>query len=286
MESPDFGSEGRPIIMSNDVMSASAFSRRTVIAAIELMGQMTQTEFTRLLLKWRADLLVRVGDKKVSLAERLNMLIVVLDQNPDLKTDSHNYLADEVVDFVAASFVGPDLEGDTLSPNQEEFRRGLELDGFRINDGSIRRQFPSELRTADRADEISELLSRHALVVPQGHLQQALDAHRRGDWAAANGQIRSFLESLLDELAVKIDPSATSLPSGENRRAKLAASGFLYTYLNEWSMDGKNFINGLMKRLHPHGSHPGLSDEADSTFRLQLVILVAALLLRRFDNLP
>jgi hypothetical protein len=214
--------------MSNEGMSAPTFSRRTVIAAIELMGQMTQAQFTRLLLKWRADLLGRVGGKELSLAERLNMLIVVLDQNPDLKTDSNDCLADELVDFVAASFLGPELAGGSLSLIQEEFRRGLELDGFRITDGAIRHQFPSELRTADRADEISQLLSQYTLVMPQGHLQQALDAHRRGDWAAANGQVRSFIEGLLDELAVKIDPSAASLPTGENRRAKLAANGFLY----------------------------------------------------------
>ncbi|TIT17485.1 MAG: hypothetical protein E5W70_32070 [Mesorhizobium sp.] len=47
--------------------------------------------------------------------------------------------------------------------------------------------------------------------------------------------------------------------------------------------EGKNFINGLMKRLHPQGAHPGLSDEDDSTFRLHIVLLSARLLLTRYD---
>ena len=34
-------------------------------------------------------------------------------------------------------------------------------------------------------------------------------------------------------------------------------------------------------RSHPSGSHPGLSDEDDCTFRLHLVLLVSRLLLQR-----
>jgi hypothetical protein len=54
--------------------------------------------------------------------------------------------------------------------------------------------------------------------------------------------------------------------------------------LNEWDDNGLGFINGLMKRLHPKGSHPGLPDEEDSTFRLHIVLLTARLLLTRFDT--
>jgi hypothetical protein len=59
---------------------------------------------------------------------------------------------------------------------------------------------------------------------------------------------------------------------------------FLSRDLNEWSDDGKNFINGVFKRLHPQGSHPGLSDEEDYTFRLHLVLLIPRLLLRRLNT--
>jgi hypothetical protein len=97
-------------------------------------------------------------------------------------------------------------------------------------------------------------------------------------------QFRSFLDGLLDEIAERIDPAATNLPSGQARRTKLAASGFLSRPLNEWDDNGHGFINGLVKRLHPHGSHPGLSDQDDSTFRLHTVLLTARLLLVRFDT--
>ena len=50
-----------------------------------------------------------------------------------------------------------------------------------------------------------------------------------------------------------------------------------------WSNDGKNLVNGVLKRLHPQGSHPGLSDEEDCTFRLHLVLVLARFFLRRLD---
>jgi hypothetical protein len=39
-----------------------------------------------------------------------------------------------------------------------------------------------------------------------------------------------------------------------------------------------------MRRLNPEGSHPGLSDDEDCSFRLNIVLLTASLLLRRYDR--
>ena len=59
--------------------------------------------------------------------------------------------------------------------------------------------------------------------------------------------------------------------------------GFLSRHLNEWADNGTGFVNGLVKRLHPQGAHPGLSDEEDSTFRLHVILLTARMLITRFD---
>jgi hypothetical protein len=128
------------------------------------------------------------------------------------------------------------------------------------------------------------LMTKYSLATPRGHLQQALDAHARGNWAGANGQIRTFFDALLDAIAESVAPTAAALSSGQPRRSKLASHGFLSIPLNEWADDGKGYINGLVKRLHPAGPHPGLSDEDDSTFRLHTVLLTATLLLRRLDR--
>lgn len=72
--------------------------------------------------------------------------------------------------------------------------------------------------------------------------------------------------------------------SAENCRALLAERGFLSKDRNEWTADGKNFLNGLFKMLHTDGSHPGLSDEDHSTFRLHLALITGRALLRRLSN--
>ena len=112
-------------------------------------------------------------------------------------------------------------------------------------------------------------------------------AHTRSDWAAANAQLRSFVEELFDRIAERLSGGQTTgLLSSHARREWLATCTppFFDAALNEWEVGGKGgFVQGFWKRLHPQGSHPGLSDEVDATFRLQLVIITAEHFLRRFD---
>jgi hypothetical protein len=171
-----------------------------------------------------------------------------------------------------------------LSPEEEVFRRALRHGGIYISSfEGMRRVLPADVRLPNAEDEITKLLEKHRFFIALGHMKQALDAHGRGNWAAANSQIRAFFDALLDEIAERLDPSAAALGSGQGRRTKLAAAGFLSRDLNEWDDNGLGFVNGLVKRLHPQGAHPGLSDEEDSTFRLHVVMPTVRLLLTRFD---
>ncbi len=81
-----------------------------------------------------------------------------------------------------------------------------------------------------------------------------------------------------------MDPDRHSRPLSQPRRTILASlkPPFLLRELNEWDDNGLGFFNGLIKRLHPQGSHPGLSEDEDSTFRLHIVLLTARLVLKRF----
>ena len=119
--------------------------------------------------------------------------------------------------------------------------------------------------------------------VSRGHLDQGIAAHVRGDWAAANAQFRSFIESLFDSVAEHLADGAALPPVGNQRRIWLANRNppFFLADLNEWDGQGHGFIEAFFRRLRPAGAHPGLSDEDDSTFRLHLVLLVARNLLRR-----
>lgn len=176
-------------------------------------------------------------------------------------------------------------------PEQASFLRGLALDGYVVSWDEdsraplLRAALPEQVDLPVADDEVHQLLKHFNFIVPMGHLNQAIEAHTRGDWAAANSQTRSFLEGLLSDIALRIEPEkALQQPASENRRVLLATRGFLSMERNEWTADGKNYINGLFKMLHTDGSHPGLSDEDHSTFRLHLALITGRTFLRRLQN--
>jgi hypothetical protein len=215
-----------------------------------------------------------------SIRERCRNLFRYLRDNPQVEYDGR-LISDLVVEEAVrrSPRYGPVASGKLVF--------ALARAGYVVEEnGELRRALPEIVDLPAADNEVHMLLNRHNLAVPEGHLEQAIDAHTRGGWGAANSQSRSFLESLLDEIAYLLDANA---PCGQYQgaaRRQLLANlnpAFLCRELNEWSDDGKNFINGAFKRLHPQGAHPGLSDEEDSTFRLHLVVLVSRLLLRRLD---
>lgn len=273
-------------------MSECRFSRRTIISAVEVMESEIKSHaaLTRCLLTWGAELSTRCDPG--SLAERFNHLIKFFHEHPDYGLDDGSLLGDALVEK-AVSLLPPPKRGIPWrpasdprppSPRVAAFLRRLDIDGFAVTDGVLRRALPQTLKLPEANDEIVRLLTKHGFMVAKGHLDQAFIAHTDGLWASANAQIRNFLDGLLDEIAERIDPSAAAMSSGQPRRTKLAARGFLSRPLNEWDDSGLGFLNGLVKRLHSQGPHPGLSDQDDSTFRLHTVLLTARLLLVRFDT--
>ncbi len=108
-----------------------------------------------------------------------------------------------------------------------------------------------------------------------GHYRQALDAFSRGDWAAANSQIRSLLEDLLPGLAERVEGKRPR----EVRAAldKLTAKDFLIE--GEYSL-----LRGLWDAAQPRGSHAGLSDAAEARFRLMVTTAQCRFLLERLES--
>lgn len=154
---------------------------------------------------------------------------------------------------------------------------------------TLRKMLPEDtpgLDFREAESEVVTLLKKHSFTVAQGHLEQATSAFQRGDWAAANSQLRSFFEDYLNQMAIGLGytgPDETTL-----KRAYLGKADppFLLASYNEWNenVQKPQYIQGLWSRMHPQGSHPGLSEEEDATFRLQIMLVTARLFLRRFDQ--
>lgn len=193
--------------------------------------------------------------------------------------------------------------------NEEDWQKmniGLRLDGFEIDEertekeGSwgqktvsikhvLRPMMPEGIpgtNVTEAENEIIAILTRHGLTIPLGHLQQAINNFSAGSWASANSDFRSFFEGTLNEIAVKLGCPANEKTDVKRKYLGTLTPPFLYEDYNEWNANTQKpqYLQGLWSRLHPHGSHPGLSEEDDCTFRMQITLISVRLFLRRFDK--
>jgi hypothetical protein len=77
----------------------------------------------------------------------------------------------------------PAIEAPIPPPPVATFLIALKRDGFVVRDGNLRKALPEAIQLPAALDELSRLLKRRNLIVPQGHLDLALNTHARGEWA-------------------------------------------------------------------------------------------------------
>jgi hypothetical protein len=266
----------------------SALSQYTLVEALELVSKYSHDEIDRLLMRFGIEG-VAPNSSTTYKNTRVNQLIRFLLENPDAQGPLGANLAFEIIEYLIERLVESHPEyTDALEEAHPRLVRALERDGFVVEGRALKPMIPSPRGYVVLQSELMDLLDRFDFTTSRGHIEQAIAAHSRGEWASANAQLRSFTESLLDEIANKLDGAAGATTSEERRRLLVTISPpFLLSSLNEWDLaKGTGFIQGFWRRLHPQGSHPGLSDEDDSTFRLHLVQVVAHHLMKRLAARP
>lgn len=166
-----------------------------------------------------------------------------------------------------------------------QLTNSLKLDGYTVIGRDINKLLPEEIEEVKTESELFVVISKYNFEVSKGHLNQAISNHSQGNWASANSQFRTFIESLLIEINNFLLPGnqVTTAAQAIKTLAETANPPFLSKVLNEYpnDKDSDSFVYGLWARLHPNGSHPGLSDEDDSSFRYHISIVFANYLLRR-----
>lgn len=154
----------------------------------------------------------------------------------------------------------------------EELRNAAAADGWEFD--ATRDVLVPTVPGAVVTNEVSWIerdLVRRGWTTPAGHYRQAIDSFAAGNWAAANGQLRTFFESLM-----RTAGGCTGSTSGQVQAAAdaLNGEGLLLS-------DEPQFVKTLWKLLHTSGSHPGLSDQDESRFRLLTLTGYARFLLTR-----
>ncbi len=262
------------------------FSRATIFEIVKLLTFETHAVIEQFELEYDLPDTRGVG----GLGPRQTAIIRYLIEHPGAKGPNGASLLFEIVERLLERHLVRKLGYSTKKYDPEEvfpnFVHLLRIDGYEIDGTKLIPALPEVVGPASDQNELANLLIKHGFITSKGHLDQALSAYTRGDWAASNAQLRSCIENLFDEIARSLDPTGASLLATSHARRTLLATmspPFFLPALNEWDPGGNGFVQGFWKRLHPHGSHPGLSDEEDATLRLRLVLIVSSHFMRRFD---
>ncbi len=287
----------------------TSFNSMTVMAAAEMIAEMSkQAAFDALVIGWGVDRFCGSGSvatkanglARYALSDIGNVIVPTVNGNCDLTraiidhaitaSDAHR---NNQLDAWARLVAGVKMDGMEIVEEKvpdSTGRMGLFDDGpMMITKLKLRRMLPEDIPETDfrdAEDEVSTLLKKHSFKTSEGHLTQAMSSFQRGEWASSNAQLRTFYEGYLDEIAVRLGCDAEKKPKSKRDYLGKLDPPFLLSKYNEWNETNEKpqYVQGLMSRMHPEGSHSGLSEEEDATFRLQISLITARLFLRRFDQ--
>lgn len=248
------------------------FSRKTILTLVDTLNFRTHDEIERFCFVFEIE---QVVENLSSISKKETAISKYLIANKEAKGPNGSALVVEVIEYL--------LENKHYSSDHFlKFQHHLEKDGYLLSENSIRASLPTQIPMVENEDRLIEILKKRGFEIALGHYEQAVAAHGRGEWAAANAQLRPFVEEFFNKIDTLIN--AGNATETQARKAELANFGFFSKEYNEFLHNGNGFVEGFWKRLHPEGPHPGLSESADSTFRLHLVLLVLHYFAERLDN--
>jgi len=278
-------------------------SLKSRIELLALIGQYGVKTIDRIFFVFDIEHLIHPTLGKLTVDDKLNILLKTLKRPPDKGPFTSDFCLDLLQYMVDLYYRNEDDGGSGLpiyraaddvvyeqrfSFEHQALIYSLKRDGYSINGRKIKKQLPKEIEEAKSESELFTLLGKFGLTISKGHLEQAISNHSQANWAGANSQFRTFIESLLIGISNKLIPAnkTNNAQSAITLLSKTVNPPFLRADLNEVENNicKKPFIEGLWKRLHPEGSHPGLSDEDDSTFRYHISIVIAYYLLKRLEK--
>lgn len=175
--------------------------------------------------------------------------------------------------------------------NKDRLLKDLALSGLEYKNHKLIRLSNSNINVVEKNDYIEKVLTQRTFTTTLGHYQSVVNEIFT-DATAAMGQLRTFFESLFNDIARHIKSVEPSNPiqlinpqKFENSRQIISKClKPLFTNPNELDDQGNGFINGVWKKLSMKGSHPGIPDKREALYRYELVMIVSADILERFEK--
>jgi hypothetical protein len=276
-------------------------SRQTQLELVTELERIVTTDLDRLFYEFGLQHLIHPIEGKKNNADKANILLnqihYPLKPGPysgDLGLDLLQYLVNQFYRYaqnergIKTYNYGPPIPFEQLFANDHKtLCHFLKKDGYIVYGREIRKLLPQEIEEVKTESELVRLLTFLGFELSLNHLSLGRRNLQDGNWSSANGQFRNFLESLLIGICQKLFPRIECKNAGTAiKELGKGAAPFLSGQLNETELLGCKhpFVIGLWTRLHPQGSHPGLSDEDDATFRFHITVVFGFYLLNRLES--
>ncbi len=274
-------------------MQSIRFTRRTIVAASEvILANMDAVGLELLMLRiGLEDRVLFLPDTSMGGMIATLTKLVIDNQELEVPIDNPESCLSEAWVREALNLVGSDLQGTDVIKSR--LLRSVELDGFsfdfaladvRIGDVV---HTPKSLKFTSLVDEVNKTLQKFTLSDSLRNLSSAISSSVNGDWEASDKATHAFLEKFFEEISERMcGPLAASAETASNRRALLAQKSFLSLTHNEWSPDGKGFVDALLAMLAADSRFPQVSEMDRSIFKLQVAVITSRLFLRRLHYHP
>ncbi len=278
------------------------FSKQTCIELASVLERTVQRDLNRLFHLFEISHYIHEFSGNRNNSDKANVLLKLL-LNPPLKGAFTNDFQSDILQYKVDQFYR--YEQDNLGLKKQWLSEPppfevlfelehkslchyLKRDGYIVRGREIRKLLPQEMQEAKIESELTRLLEKFEFNLAKEHLVLSQRCLTDNNWSGSNAQIRNFVESLLIAISLRLLPKTDC--KSPTQAMKLLGSTlnppFLKAELNEIAHEDCKypFVESLWKRLHPHGSHSGLSDEDDATFRFHVAISLGYYLLNRLDE--
>jgi hypothetical protein len=276
-------------------------SNNTISEIANCLNDFSKLDIERIYILFNLGHLLYPADDSISTKKRINTLVEFMKSTrpgPSSKyfaMDLLKYVVDQnynskVASDRAAIFSSNENFEESFSKRYPLLVNSLKRDGYIIKGSAVIKLLPNEIVEANTESELVRLLEKFHFETSKAHLREAIANHTSGQWSSANSQFRTYVESVLVDISNKLLPknTCTAASTAIKLLSETANPPFLKKELNEVDKEKGDlgYVTALFKRLHPQGSHPGIPDDYDCTFRYHTVIVFSYYLLHRLEQWP